>query len=225
MKQATTDTINDEIEMLVNMGVMFTAYDVTKTIRNADCHVLHNDVKQAIEQFDLPDSYKRSSVSVKGARAYVYHPDTQNPNTYNPDSISETVKVVAQKPIAAPTATPTAHWVHKTAQPIPSVTSVRSTTVVPNANKLDKRGRFHVKGDFVRAMGLKPGDTARIDVQNGMIGIYQELYAPSTAKISYTVDEWNIIRISNIHFQKAFGNNPNHIVSVVNPTSSMILIK
>ncbi len=89
MKDATLINIEDVITKLVNNNKLFTAYDVTKTLRHDGFHVKHKEVRNATKDFQFPSYYKNSVDNTIGA--IVYYPDAKDITEYSADDVPEFV--------------------------------------------------------------------------------------------------------------------------------------
>ena len=100
MNKATYADINDAIVFFTNSARMFTAYDITKTLRHMHFIVLHADVKYVLSQAQIPTDYQKSYNKQVGA--FVYHPNSTSPHQYDKDEVPEFD--VASNPAQAPSA-------------------------------------------------------------------------------------------------------------------------
>ena len=85
MRQKTVDTVND----FVNRGFMFTAYDVTKTLRKDGSRVRHSDVNSVVQELFSQNQmgmYNRETVNVGAPiEPFVYFHPYSDVNNYKSD--------------------------------------------------------------------------------------------------------------------------------------------
>lgn len=82
--------INDKVSELTTNESMFTAYDVTVSLRNDGHFVKHSDVKRVVHDLydnqDMDPSYDRTLATVPGTsvQAYLYHHVSSDTDEYEP---------------------------------------------------------------------------------------------------------------------------------------------
>lgn len=89
----TNEIKNDIIGFLedfTNRNELFTAFDITTSVRELGHTVYHNEVRDFIDNWynglDFPMDYLRTSKEVKvGVFAFIYHPINANLDNYDPD--------------------------------------------------------------------------------------------------------------------------------------------
>lgn len=99
LKPATNTDIDKMITDMIASGEMFTAYDVTKKLRSANFHVMHNDVKTAVSGFDFPYYYASTTTHATGMPALLHYPDHKDSKQYDPKAIPEPAIPVALKKV------------------------------------------------------------------------------------------------------------------------------
>jgi hypothetical protein len=155
--------LENTVRQFLDEGRMFTGYDVTLETRNRDkIKLRHSDCRGAVHDMQfLTDAvdfgHDVSGQTVKwnktqidmgnGAWAFVYHPDTVDPNGYQARQTAQTTAPSVQT-------TPTvATVVDDTDDSKDSGGENNDGTFTP-----DYRNRLFIKVSFVRSIGLKPGD-------------------------------------------------------------------
>ena len=136
MQNATVKQINSVIESYLTSQTMFTAYDVTKGVRSQGLHVMHADVKEALDTYNWRNRYTRTHN--RNVNAFVYHEPMTNPDNYDPNAIQNV-------PVSN---------TNTSNSTIGMSGTVGNTGTVSASTLLDKRGRFTVSRNFIRDAGL-----------------------------------------------------------------------
>ena len=78
--------IKDVVMDKVNDNEMFTAFDITKAIKNQGVSAKHNDIKKVVHGMffngDMGGGYDRQVVRIGKAKPFVYFPIVSDPTTY-----------------------------------------------------------------------------------------------------------------------------------------------
>lgn len=201
MRNATTKEIQNAIDTFIMADQMFTAFDITNTIRNSGLHVFHHEVKRAVNHYDM-DAHDYTRETHSGLGAFVYFPRWEDVEDYDPDAVKKFD--VSQNGSSAQT----------------------KVTVSANATGiLDKRGRFTVPAKYVRSIDLRPYSKVTFDNNNGTITIRK---ADANDSKSATVDKYWNIRIPRREFENAFNKVPSNselkIASNNDPVSPEITV-
>ena len=189
MQNATVKQINSVIESYLTSQTMFTAYDVTKGVRSQGLHVMHADVKEALDTYNWRNRYTRTHN--RNVNAFVYHEPMTNPDNYDPNAISEVAVTKVN--------TSTSHGVVG----MSGVTGPTGTVGV--STLLDKRGRFTVSRNFVRDAGLVPYTYVTFQTTANAIIIRKVITLDEKRA---TVDSKYNIRVPRHVFMNAFGKIP-----------------
>lgn len=141
MKRVVTFDILEMISAMIDDGIMFTMYDVTKSLRHAGFLANHSEVKMLLPQNDIDDildiaDYKRTFN--RDLKAWIYHHEDDDPDQYDKDLIPS----IGGKPVTLSTA----------------------PTTSQSSSIFNKQGRFCVPSDIVRQAGLESGDTVKFVV-------------------------------------------------------------
>lgn len=99
LKPATITDIEKMISDMVSSAEMFTNYDVTKKLRTAGFHVMHNDVKSVVGGYDFPYYYASTTTHATGMPALLHYPDHKDAKQYDPKKIPEPAIPVALKKV------------------------------------------------------------------------------------------------------------------------------
>lgn len=188
MQNATVKQINSVIESYLTSQTMFTAYDVTKGVRSQGLHVMHADVKEALDTYNWRNRYTRTHN--RNVNAFVYHEPMTNPDNYDPNAIQN----VPVSNINASNST------------IGMSGTVGNTGTVSASTLLDKRGRFTVSRNFIRDAGLVPYTYVTFQTTANAIIIRKVITLDEKRA---TVDSKYNIRVPRHVFMNAFGKIPN----------------
>lgn len=192
--------IEGVLKDFVKSGRLFTAFDVTKEVRNradSDFYVSHGDVKNVVHStymkeeypFQNGSDYVQSSEYIGGQMATVYHPLGANLCEYNPDDI-KTVKRFTGK-----------HHLGHGLFVVPSVKNNANTTPVVKKTitsfgsiSRTSRRRLLIPADVCEAIGLHPRNVAFICSGKDSIRIFKS----GQSKYDYvlTVDKYRNLRLS-----------------------------
>ena len=187
MQNATVKQINSVIESYLTSQIMFTAYDVTKGVRSQGLHVMHADVKEALDTYNWRNRYTRTHN--RNVNAFVYHEPMTNPDNYDPNAI-QNVSV---------SNTNTSN------STIGMSGTVGNTGTVSASTLLDKRGRFTVSRNFIRDAGLVPYTYVTFQTTANAIIIRKVITLDEKRA---TVDSKYNIRVPRHVFMNAFGKIP-----------------
>ena len=187
MQNATVKQINSVIESYLTSQTMFTAYDVTKGVRSQGLHVMHADVKEALDTYNWRNRYTRTHN--RNVNAFVYHEPMTNPDNYDPNAIQN----VPVSNINASNST------------IGMSGTVGNTGTVSASTLLDKRGRFTVSRNFIRDAGLVPYTYVTFQTTANAIIIRKVITLDEKRA---TVDSKYNIRVPRHVFMNAFGKIP-----------------
>ena len=187
MQNATVKQINSVIESYLTSQTMFTAYDVTKGVRSQSLHVMHADVKEALDTYNWRNRYTRTHN--RNVNAFVYHEPMTNPDNYDPNAIQN----VPVSNINASNST------------IGMSGTVGNTGTVSASTLLDKRGRFTVSRNFIRDAGLVPYTYVTFQTTANAIIIRKVITLDEKRA---TVDSKYNIRVPRHVFMNAFSKIP-----------------
>jgi len=190
------DKIIAKVNALTAANVMFTAWDVTRLLRQDGEYVKHYETKEVVEELfndedirNASEEYFRTSICVdpnKGVYAYVYHRAVDDPYTYDPNGLTITPTAVVNQPTVTPS--PVA--------PTPAVSTLTPINVTPAGDGVlhtDTRGRLLIPKKIVNEAGFKVGD-----VVYAYIGMGGDLCVSKYANPqdrSYIVDKYDDLRI------------------------------
>jgi len=85
-----TASISSKVNELTSDEKMFTAFDVTVSLRNDGEHIEHKDVKQIVHEIyenqDMDPAYDRTAITVPNTnvQAFLYYHITSDPDDYEP---------------------------------------------------------------------------------------------------------------------------------------------
>jgi hypothetical protein len=146
MDQQTMDVVKDVVKDLSQNGKTFSAFDVTKVLRNEKgLQVFHSEVRKVVHDMstgmELPVDYIRSNVVLSnGKDAIVYHPQSADISQYDEKAIGAQSSPFAQ---SQPQAT--------APNPVPPMPMV---TTKAKQNGRDARGRFCISNKLTKQVGL-----------------------------------------------------------------------
>ena len=187
MQNATVKQINSVIESYLTSQTMFTAYDVTKGVRSQGLHVMHADVKEALDTYNWRNRYTRTHN--RNVNAFVYHEPMTNPDNYDPNAIQNV-------PVSN---------TNTSSSTIGMSGTVGNTGTVSASTLLDKRGRFTVSRNFIRDAGLVPYTYVTFQTTANAIIIRKVITLDEKRA---TVDSKYNIRVPRHVFMNAFGKIP-----------------
>lgn len=187
MQNATVKQINSVIESYLTSQTMFTAYDVTKGVRSQGLHVMHADVKEALDTYNWRNRYTRTHN--RNVNAFVYHEPMTNPDNYDPNAIQNV-------PVSN---------TNTSNSTIGMSGTVGNTGTVSASTLLDKRGRFTVSRNFIRDAGLVPYTYVTFQTTANAIIIRKVITLDEKRA---TVDSKYNIRVPRHVFMNAFGKIP-----------------
>jgi hypothetical protein len=190
MNFATLINIEDAIAGLINCDNMFTAYDVTKTLRHRGFHVRHREVRDAVRDYNFPVEYTEGVDSNIGA--VVHYNMDDDVNDYDPNAVPE---FVVNSGITGTASSATSYTIGtgpKTSSPVTSI--------------VDKRSRFCVSASKLRDAGFVKGMHVKVLIDHDKIVIHD-----GTDGVKVTVDKSNNIRIAKGTLQNAFDVMPTTI--------------
>lgn len=205
MHNATVNQINSVIESYITSNTMFTAYDVTKGVRSQGLHVMHADVKDALDTYNWRNRYTRTHN--RNVSAFVYHEPMTNPDNYDPNAISEVAVTKVN--------TSTSHGV------VGMIGVTGPTGTVGVSTLLDKRGRFTVSRNFVRDAGLVPFTYVTFQTTANAIIIRKVITLDEKRA---TVDSKYNIRVPRHVFMNAFGKIPHETDLKISTSKNTITI-
>ena len=187
MQNATVKQINSVIESYLTSQTMFTAYDVTKGVRSQGLHVMHADVKEALDTYNWRNRYTRTHN--RNVNAFVYHEPMTNPDNYDPNAIQNV-------PVSN---------TNTSNSTIGMSGTVGNTGTVSASTLLDKRGRFTVSRNFIRDSGLVPYTYVTFQTTANTIIIRKVITLDEKRA---TVDSKYNVRVPRHVFMNAFGKIP-----------------
>jgi len=183
---AITDKLNDRVIIVISglttRGEIFTAFDVTKEIREKfpTMNVPHNDVRDMVldsYRSDFCDEYDRECLDLTvSARAFIYHPKGESPYDH---------------PLAVQPVTPTP-------------TSTPTRTSDPNTD-LTVEKRLNIGKDLLDKLGLLPGKLVKVETLGGIMSLTA---TTDTAGSTLVVNSDGRLRLNSRMLTKAFGTLP-----------------
>ena len=195
MDQQTMDVVKDVVKDLSLNGKMFSAFDVTKVLRNEKgLQVFHSEVRRVVYDMsvssELPIDYIRSDVVLSnGKNAIVYHPHSADVSQYDEKAIG------AQGSPFAPSQPPAA-------QP-----QVQAPIQSQASSNRDARGRFCISNKLTKMFGYNAGDRVFVTMdpnESKILIIKGMVHQPAGSTIkSYQVDRDGNIRLSRKVLTKA----------------------
>jgi len=199
LEQATKDQVN----VYVQGDKLFTAYDVTKALRNEQgLTVNHWEVRKVVHYMfndgDMPSHMMRESRSVGGGRtAFVYMPTWRASDTYDPDDLGGTADPTTGSPTTTAPTTPTTPTTTPTQPPLPSTPS----STPDGRHGTDKRGRLCIPNEMTRKLNWKKGNIISVLKDNGRLAIQQaggNATPPVSATVvaTYMLDKSDNVRLS-----------------------------
>lgn len=132
-----TITIHIALTQLIKQGALFSAFDVTRILRNSGVHIAHHVVRGAVHKaMNVEPSYQKTAVTISGvgSETIVYHP-TGSHAAYDAGALDPSF--TPAKPVSPAT-------------PIVAPTAVLKTATI----KPDQDGRLNIPPQFLRAMGI-----------------------------------------------------------------------
>lgn len=157
------DKIIAKVNALTAANAMFTAWDVTRLLRQDGEWARHNEVRAEVhilfEDGDMGQNYLRTNVCIDSSRntyAHVFHNNIDNPSNYDANGLQTTPtgNVSATPTAAVPTASPISP---ACGLPLPVASSTD-----PDILTTDSRGRILIRKWVVRQLGLRPGDAVGV---------------------------------------------------------------
>jgi hypothetical protein len=210
MDATMTQKVEDLVIDLTDDNKIFTAFDVTKLLRNDGDKVRHSEVRDVVHNLfndnAFPTYYTKTSTCIApGIYAVVFYPDYEDINQYDPNGITApVVKTPAPAVNQTPATNPT--------------TPVTSITLFPSL--VDSRGRYCIPAKIVREAQLQSGDTVLVSVNPKNISIELDTAKPldpNTYYFYYVVDKSNNIRLSAKVLKEAgFSTNYMPLVKAAN---------
>ncbi len=102
--QATETKIRDTIKDFVNRGIMFGAYDVTKTLRGDGTKISHHDVQEVVRDMYSNGEmgiYERDTVDVGApVKPFIYYHPNSDLSQYDKDWVTNNPKQSVSAPVA-----------------------------------------------------------------------------------------------------------------------------
>lgn len=180
---ATADLIRGVVNELTDKNLMFSAYDITKILRDRGHSVSHRDVRSEVHSMlgndEIPRYVKlmhsfedRDGNTIS---AFVFMPDGNYVGDYDAKALPDALQ-------NAP----------KTNQNAPG----------PKNNRLDARGRLWVPKAELEKLGVTSGDKVEVFVTSDRL-IIEAVDEKSFGNVIYTVDRDGLIAISNKYLVEA----------------------
>lgn len=200
--------VEDAANLLCSNGEAFTAFEVTKRLRDAGVDVRHYAVKETLGELffndNLDEDYTRTSHFVDSSKgsAFVYHPTSMDDNGIefyldfvrgNKDGIYDPSHIQNIPPTILPISIPVGCQAHTT-----SLSCAHDDHEVTKA--VDMKNRLRIPASFMRAIGAKPHEFVNVlvDTLDSKIVVSKGQMA-STAITSVrplAVDNYNNLRIN-----------------------------
>jgi bifunctional DNA-binding transcriptional regulator/antitoxin component of YhaV-PrlF toxin-antitoxin module len=174
----TADLICGIVNELTDENLMFSAYDITKILRDRGHSVFHRDVRSEVHRMlgndEIPNYVKlmHSFEDHDGntISAFVFMPDGNYVGDYDAKALPDALQ---NAPKTNPNPTRTKN------------------------SPLDARGRLWVPKDALSWLGVNSGDKVYIYERSELIIIEAQEKEQETAEVVYTVDSDGLIAISN----------------------------
>lgn len=170
MDTQTEQWVKEVVDMLVNRDLMFTAYDVTRIMRDKEPTLKHYEIKAIVHQMfeDMQiGGYTRTTVDVgQSVPPFLYYnPITHDPDTYDVDWI------LFDGLVSQSVQTPSAVTVDDEDD------EEDQTGPHQFVKLLTAEGRLHVSPLLTRKIGLDPGDKVNLLTSTNpkFLAIYNEL--------------------------------------------------
>lgn len=236
MTGADEQAIVDVISEFIKGGFMFTAYDVTKEVRNrGNTTIVHGQAKSIVHNYDYPSEYTRTVVPVPGVpvNPFLYHPKGADVSTYQAGRIMvPSAKVAASLSADAksdlnasgtPIIPANRAGLFKSAltrlgfnkNPISNMAPSKPTFQSKSGFivNLDARGRYIMRTSVIGAAGLFPGDQVFMFINSvGKDILLIKTDATTLPKMpkatTLTVDKDSNLLIFKKYIVTAFGNVP-----------------
>jgi hypothetical protein len=226
------------VEEFTQNGDMFSAFDVTRSLRNAftNENIRHSDVKAKVNQIFTNDDmgiYHREQVDI-GTRVnpFIYHLPHEDAEDYNPrwlDSQLGIASPVTATPVIATIQTPstnsstiTPQQVQQSMQAVSQADRVLSLTTGFSKLKTTQEGRLNLPASILKNFSGKVYvslSTVRKDNQNvDALTISDQNVAPNALIRTYNVNSDGRLRISARYLNKA-GKSDNYAVKYIKPTN------
>lgn len=248
MSNSIEKTIRDVVDKFVSDGFMFTAFDVTRTVREEvgkSTSVSHNDVKTIIQNaFNNGElgQYVRDLINVgTKVEPFVYYHPYSDISNYDPKWILNDPNQDNMKAdLSASPAVPVTPYSSGGYQPpildlddddddtvsVPASTSGSppvSIKLGKNQHRLTSEGRLQIPINIVREAGLKVNQYASIINNNGSLTIVGQAI-PSVNSEVVKVNKDGRIRICR-SILKSLANNPQNEVFKVERNNGEIIIE
>lgn len=221
--------LNKKVSTIVNdwitKGYMFSAFDVTKTLRNIGESVAHWEVRNEVrDQYGTGNmgSYMRTLITVGSnpSETFIYHQYTSDPNTYDSDWQNSDPTQDKNKVKTSGSGV--------TAASITTSTPVASIKHNDDKVHLTKENRLNISSDLIDSMGLVNGDIVAVEgiIVNGIPMAEIKLFQPSYTYVAqYIVDNDSRIRLSSKTLKKVFGNVGSTYSVIYNVASNSVTVE
>jgi hypothetical protein len=200
MDQDQAVKVETQVIGLTGDKQMFTAFDVTRRLRAKGEDVRHYDVKSVVHDCfargQMGMDYDRTVRNVAGGSPFIYHPDTKDPEAYDPHELGSSV----QAPPAIPDAvnTPSSVVTTNVSAPI----HVSTFDVSRNA-----RGRVRITSQYLKKIGVHAGDAVFCYPVGKVIRISSDRISGLHDETLYFADEYGNIRLNSRFLDKVFSVN------------------
>jgi len=221
LQSVIESVVNDKVQD----GEMFTAYDVTKEVRNRGHRERHDNIKQVVHDYygrgAMGPDYTRTLIPIAGAPipAFLYHRHTDDPTTFNPRSKPQPASKSDPADVAAAVS---GFYAQGQADPNtddgssdngsgggtsvlapPASLPKLAAGTVKRARKPDARGTVCIPAKYLRACGFKPKDKVAVWTKDGSTLVVQKPTTTNAGKplASYTVDVNNNVRVTKAPLQ------------------------
>ena len=208
MDQDQAVKVETQVIGLTGDKQMFTAFDVTRRLRAKGEDVRHYEVKSVVHDFfargQMGMDYDRTVRNVAGGSPFIYHPDTKDPEDYNPNAlgmaaqagnaISNTANIpVTVAPVAVNKVNPTQ--------------SLTPAPVAPFDVSRNAKGRIRITSKYLRKIGVRAGDRVYCYQVGKVIRISVSPIAGFSNEQVYIADEYGNIRLNPVFIDKVFSVN------------------
>jgi len=179
--------VKNEVDGQIDQGKMFTAYDITKKLRDAKVWCKHNEVRDEVHNLfhndEMGADYRRTNglVNSRNDYAWIYHHYMDDAADYVNPSVSPANVLSPVKTVVVPAS-------------IPHSAPTFNTNFYQKS--VDSRGRLLIEKKYVSDVGFEPGDDAYVyfNTAQACLVIVDGTYAGTLLKV-YVVDKDGAIRI------------------------------
>jgi len=191
------DEVKQYVKALVDEGKMFTAFDVTKLLRQNGHVVRHSDIRADVyaeySNGDMGLDYVKTRHEIdNGVWAIVFHEYRDDYTQYDPNADLSSVVSTDQE---VDTVEDDEDEGEESDVNTVTMTDSEGFSYATLFLCADKRGRICILAEFIKNMGLKSGDKVGLTVENDMLTL-APINNLQIVHYCYTVDKDYNVRIS-----------------------------